>query len=126
MLDAVASVSLTIQLSVRFAGGLTAVISPDTFIADQISGSNPVIHDNARAVALQLGNMYLLLGMIYLAVLYTTTEPAVVRNFLWVLWAADASHIMFTVYILGYERLLNVAQWNAMTWGSVALTVRML
>lgn len=64
--------------------------------------------------------------MLGVAVLYTTTELKVVRNYLWALWVADLSHIGLTAYLLGYDRFMAVGQWNAMTWGNIGATVRSL
>ncbi len=56
----------------------------DWFIASQIdsSAASPISSENARLVALQLGNAYGLLFLVGVAVLYTTSEPRVVRNYL--------------------------------------------
>lgn len=48
-------------------------------------------------VAYQLGNIYLLLAMVGIAVLYSTTEPKVVRNYIVALWIADIGHVVITV-----------------------------
>lgn len=77
---------------------------------------------NARAVALQLGNLYLLLALIGLAVLQTTSEVRVVRNYIIALWIADIGHVAATYLALG-EDTFNVGQWNAMAWGNVGMTV---
>jgi hypothetical protein len=74
-------------------------------------------------VAQQLGNCYFLAFLVALAVLYTTAELAVVRNYLRALWIADITHVGLTLYALGYERSVNVAGWNATTWGNVGITV---
>lgn len=44
-------------------------------------------------VAYQLGNIYLLLAMVGVAVLYSTTEAKVVRNYVIALWIADIGHV---------------------------------
>ena len=56
-------------------------------------------------VALQLGNIYLLLAMVGIAVLYTTTEAKVVRNYVIALWLADIGHVAVTGYVMEYERM---------------------
>ncbi|KAK9420904.1 hypothetical protein SUNI508_00995 [Seiridium unicorne] len=105
------------------AGAVAPFISPDWFIEEQISTTTTVTHsDNSRLVALQLGNAYGLLFMLGVAVLYTTSELKVVRNYLWALWIADLGHIAFTAYLLGYDRFTAVGEWNAMTWGNVGAT----
>jgi hypothetical protein len=64
--------------------------------------------------------------MLGVAVLYTTTEIKVVRNYLWALWVADLGHIGLTAYLLGYDQFMAVGGWNAMTWGNIGATVRSL
>lgn len=102
-------------------------ISPEWFVAEQIALS-PLepITANAKMVALQLGNIYLLLAMVGIAVLYTTTEAAVVRNYVVALWLADIGHVAVTCYIMEYDRMVDVASWNAMAWGNIGATVSML
>lgn len=79
---------------------------------------------NSRLVAMQLGNLYLLLCMVGLAVLSSTSEIKVVRNYLVALWIADISHIALTWHALGHDNFVDVTGWNAMTWGNVGATVR--
>lgn len=66
----------------RVAGFISPFLNPDWFVAAQIPLS-PVyaITSSTRMVAYQLGNIYLLLAMVRIAVLYTTTEAKVVRNY---------------------------------------------
>jgi hypothetical protein len=64
--------------------------------------------------------------MVGMAVLYTTTEAAVVRNYVIALWLADISHVGITCYNMPHEQLVSVAGWNAMTWGNIGATVSRL
>ncbi|KAI8627829.1 hypothetical protein F5Y19DRAFT_156419 [Xylariaceae sp. FL1651] len=106
------------------AGCLGPLVDADWFIASQIDGAAPLVSsDNARLIALQLGNAYGLLFLVGVAVLYTTTELRVVRNYLVALLIADITHVGLTCWGLGYERTINVAGWNAVTWGNVGFTV---
>ncbi|KAI0975831.1 hypothetical protein F4678DRAFT_418693 [Xylaria arbuscula] len=108
------------------AGCLGPLIDADWFIASQID--NPATplgsseSENARLVALQLGNAYGLLFLVGVAVLYTTTELRVVRNYLVALLIADITHVGLTCWGLGYERAVDIAAWNAVTWGNVGFT----
>lgn len=61
--------------------------------------------------------------MIGLAVLYTTTEPKVVRNYIIALWIADFSHVGVTAYLMGYDAFVDVKSWNYMAWGNIGATV---
>ncbi|KAI1366611.1 hypothetical protein F5Y08DRAFT_122895 [Xylaria arbuscula] len=113
------------------AGFLGPLVDVDWFIASQIddgvasASASPAVvspSENARLVALQLGNAYGLLFMVGVAVLYTTSESRVVRNYLVALLIADITHVGLTCWGLGYERAIDVAGWNAVTWGNVGFT----
>lgn len=78
---------------------------------------------NAKVVTLQLGNMYLLAGLVGIGVLYGTTESRVVRNYLIALWLADIGHVVITYSVIEYDRFVAVSNWNAMAWGNIAATV---
>ncbi|PMD57463.1 uncharacterized protein K444DRAFT_614868 [Hyaloscypha bicolor E] len=105
------------------AGFTLPFLATELFAAEQIPGS-PVeaISDNTRMLALQLGNIYLLLAMVAVAVLYSTTEPKVVRNYVIALWLADIGHIATTGYVMGYDKFIDLANYNPTTWGNVGLT----
>ncbi|EFW99353.1 hypothetical protein CMQ_5774 [Grosmannia clavigera kw1407] len=105
------------------SGSLPAILAPDWFIQEQIAGtSGTVASDRSRLVAQQLGNTYGLLFLLGVAVLYTSTELRVVRNYLVALLIADASHVGFTIWGLGLARFIAVDEWNAMTWGNIGVT----
>ncbi|OTB02873.1 hypothetical protein M426DRAFT_322294 [Hypoxylon sp. CI-4A] len=119
--------TFTIVEPLSLIGGfLGPFIDPDWFIDSQLdnpdASSLAPRDDNARLVALQLGNTYGLLFLLGVAVLYTTTELKVVRNYLIALWIADISHVGVTCWLLGYDRTLDVGSWNAVTWGNVGFT----
>ncbi|KAI1334699.1 hypothetical protein F5Y15DRAFT_283843 [Xylariaceae sp. FL0016] len=106
------------------AGALGPLINTDWFIASQIDQPTPIAsNENARLVALQLGNAYFLLCLLGLAVLYTSTEARVVRAYLLALWLADITHVGTTCWALGYDRTVDFMSWNAVTWGNVGFTV---
>lgn len=106
---------------------MPALFATNWFIREQIveapSASAITLSDQARIVAQQLGNAYGLLFMVGVAVLYTSTELKVVRNYLVALLLADISHVGLTIFALGPERFAAVGEWNAMTWGNVGFTV---
>jgi hypothetical protein len=100
------------------------MFNPDWFISAQNVSPSPLIStDNSRLVAQQLGNCYGLLALIGLAVLNTSTELPVVRNYLKALWVADITHVAATCYAIGYGRSVYVGDWDAMLWGNVGVTV---
>ncbi|TVY92159.1 hypothetical protein LAWI1_G000508 [Lachnellula willkommii] len=106
------------------AGAVAPFISPEWFVAEQtpMSPLEP-ISANTRVVAYQLGNIYLLLAMVGVAVLYSTTEPKVVRNYVIALWIADIGHVGITCFGMDYNRLIDLPNWNPMTWGNIGATV---
>jgi hypothetical protein len=65
----------------------------------------------------------LLLCMVGVAVLYTTTEAKVVRNYVVALLLADIGHVAITCYIMPYEKLIDIGTWNPMAWGNIGVTV---
>ncbi|PQE13460.1 NADp-dependent alcohol dehydrogenase protein [Rutstroemia sp. NJR-2017a WRK4] len=107
------------------AGFIAPFISPEWFIAEQVASSPlEAVSDNARLVAYQLGNIYLLLAMVGIGVLYSTSEAKVVRNYLIALWIADIGHVAVTYNVLGWQRSIDITTWNSMTWGNIGATVR--
>ncbi|XMA14775.1 hypothetical protein WAI453_007566 [Rhynchosporium graminicola] len=110
------------------AGCVAPFISATYFVSEQIpnSPSIPLTANSTMGPSgkhFLLGNIYLLLAMVGIAVLYTTTEAAVVRNYVIALGLADISHVGITCYVMPHEQLINVAGWNAMTWGNIGATV---
>ena len=61
--------------------------------------------------------------MVAIGILYSTTEPKVVRNYVIALWLADIGHIATTGYVMGIDRFLNFSNYNPTTWGNVGITV---
>ncbi|KAH7358143.1 hypothetical protein B0T11DRAFT_100304 [Plectosphaerella cucumerina] len=105
------------------AGFIGVVADPDWFIAEQAPITAPLVSSvHARVVALQLGNLYLLMAMVGLAVLSTTSEVKVVRNYIIALWIADLGHI-FACWLAMGDAFFDVARWNAMAWGNVGMTL---
>lgn len=99
----------------------------DWFIAAQNVQPAPLIATaNSRLIAQQLGNCYGLLGLVGLSVLNTSTEIAVVRNYLKALWVADITHMFWTCYALGWEHSVSIRDWDAMLWGNVGATVSLV
>lgn len=64
--------------------------------------------------------------MIGVAVLYTTTEPKVVRNFLIACAIADVGHVYVTYAVMGGKAFFDLGNWNAMAWGNVGVTLGLL
>ncbi|KAF2432981.1 hypothetical protein EJ08DRAFT_647723 [Tothia fuscella] len=112
------------------AGFLGPVISPKFFISAQLPQSTAIlkplnysIDPTSTLLAWQLGNAYLLLGLLGIFILNTTTEVKVVRAYLWALLLGDVGHVGFTVYAMGWDGTVAWKDWSSVTWGNVAFTV---
>ncbi|PWY82196.1 hypothetical protein BO70DRAFT_352797 [Aspergillus heteromorphus CBS 117.55] len=106
------------------AGTIYPHLLPADFITSQIP-SNPTatITPSALSLAYQVSNLYALLALLGLAVLHSTTEPRVVRNYLLALAVADLGHVWAVGRGMGLQRFVDVAGWNALTWGNVGVTM---
>jgi hypothetical protein len=107
----------------RVAGFAGSVISPEWFLAEQVASPLQDITQGSKMVTYQLGNLFFLLAMIGIAVLYTTTEARVVRNYMVALAIADIGHVAITCYVMEYEKTVDIANWNSMAWGNIGATV---
>lgn len=105
-----------------------AVVDPGWFVSQQIPEPRDAVpvSENSIMVAQQLGNLYLLMAIMGLAILHTTSEAKVVRAYLLALWLGDIGHVGFTVYGLGLDSAVRPLEWNAMTMGNVTFTVGVL
>ena len=77
---------------------------------------------NQLLVTLQLGNLYLLLGLVGIAVFYTTTSPRVARCYILALLLGDIGHLAVTYHGMGHSNFYDIANWNSMAWGNVGVT----
>ncbi|CAK7208982.1 hypothetical protein SBRCBS47491_000282 [Sporothrix bragantina] len=127
-LPAIPRLVFTVVEPISLIGGcVPALFATNWFIREQIaealSAPAVALSDQARLVAQQLGNAYGLLFMVGVAVLYTSTELKVVRNYLVALLIADVGHVGLTIIALGPDRFAAVGEWNAMAWGNIGFTV---
>jgi len=118
----------------RAAGFLGSILSPAYFIKSQLPPSaftnaqitvlDSIVSKNATTTLLawQLGNIYLLVGLLGLFVLNTTSELKVVKAYLLALWIGDIGHVGLTLYAMGPAASLDFASWNPIVWGNVAFT----
>ena len=85
------------------AGYLSPMLDSTGFVNSQLPATSIItISPTAtnRILALQLGNVYGLLAMVGVGVLYATTEAKVVRNFLIACAIADIGHLYVTYAVM--------------------------
>lgn len=97
---------------------------PSAFTNAQITVLDGIVSKNATTTLLawQLGNIYLLVGLLGLFILNTTSELKVVKAYLLALWIGDIGHVGLTLYAMGPVASLDFASWNPIVWANVAFT----
>ncbi|PGH26662.1 hypothetical protein AJ80_01608 [Polytolypa hystricis UAMH7299] len=108
------------------AGWWAATFDTHAFITNQtldaVLSPQSTIPRSAQIIAYQLGNLYGLSLLVGIAVLYSTSEPKVVRNYMIALAIADVTHVYTTYLGLGWDAWINVGHWNALAWGNIGAT----
>ncbi|KAL4821030.1 hypothetical protein BDW67DRAFT_76458 [Aspergillus spinulosporus] len=107
-------------------GWLAPLLDLQGFVVGQIP-SIPApeeleVHGTSFALACQLANVYGLLALLGAGVLYASSEPKVLRNYLVALAIGDVGHIYVTYLAMGSELFFDVSGWNVLTWGNVGVT----
>ena len=107
------------------AGFVVPIIDTRGFVNQQIPSTplNQPLTATNQILALQLGNVYGLIGMIGIGVLYSTSEAIVVRNYLLACAVADIGHLCFTYVGMGYDAFVDVQSWNSLAWGNIGITM---
>ncbi|KAI9785654.1 MAG: hypothetical protein M1816_008277 [Peltula sp. TS41687] len=112
------------------AGFLHTTLQPRLFHSSQTPPSDRPIDTtlppNTLMTVYQLGNLYLLLGLIGISVLYSTTEIKVVRRLMLALAVGDVGHLCTTASVLGAKGVVDVGRWNWVTTGNLGFTVALL
>lgn len=93
------------------AGYLSPLLDTTGFVNSQLpttSVTKTSLTATNRILALQLGNLYGLLFMVGIGVLYTTTEVRVVRNYLLACAIADVGHL-YATYAVMYVLLASIS-----------------
>lgn len=109
----------------RVAGALAPFLDTDNFIAGQFSLAHaPALphHPSVLALAYQLGNIYGLVGLLGVGIIYGTSEPHVLRNAVIALAVADVGHLCATYAAMGPEFYFDVASWSPVAWGNIGFT----
>ena len=110
-------------------GVFAAVVDTENFVKGQLpsASATPVWPAaSTRVLTLQLGNLYGLLGMIGIGVLYFTSDVRVVRNYILACAIADVGHLWATYAVMGQRDFMDVMNWNARAWGNIGITVALL
>ncbi len=74
------------------------------------------------ALALQLGNLYGLMGLVSLLVLPQLPTRRAAKTHIACLLAADVGHVGATAVAVGRDRFLDVTNWNAVAYGNIGIT----
>lgn len=108
----------------RVAGWYLASLDPRESVASQ-HPNVPIpetLPTASETVARQLGNMYLLMALMGVAILSSTSEPKVLRNYFIALAIGDLGHLYVTYLGTGWLYFVDISQWNAMAWGNIGVT----
>ncbi|KAH8171849.1 DNA-binding domain-containing protein [Sarocladium implicatum] len=127
-LPAFPRVLFTILEPISFVAGFAgAVADTSWFVQQQVPQKVPVpVTENSIVLAWQLGNIYLLLAFVAVALFTSTSEIKVIRRYLVALALGDVGHIGWTAYGLGMERMSKIGEINLMTWANIAPTIFLL
>lgn len=108
----------------RALGSLFPLYDLNGFITGQTPNiaAPDVLHRSSLALAWQLGNVYSLVCLVGIGVCWSTTEPKVLRNYLFALAVADVGHVYCTYLAMGWDAFVDVGAWNSLTWGNVGIT----
>lgn len=106
------------------AGFIGAVTDTPWFVESQVPQKLPLlVTENSLALAWQLGNIYLLLGFISVALFTSVTEVKVIKRYLVALALGDVGHIGWCAYALGMDRMMKPLELNLMAYANIAPTV---
>ena len=108
-------------------GVVGAVFDPKSFVAAQLPATSQDMASYAltptnRVLVLQLGNMFGLVGMIGVGLLYATNEPKVIWNYQIACAIGDLGHVAAIYSTMGHTDFVDVAKWNVVVWASVGFT----
>ena len=117
-----------LMILLSLAGFVAPILNTRYFVSAQMPSRLPAIPLTAtsQVLALQLGNVYGLVGMIGVGVLYSTSEAIVVRNYLIACAIADVGHLYAIYHVIGHANFVDVRGWNQMAWGNIGVTAFLL
>jgi hypothetical protein len=103
------------------------VVDTPWFVEQQIPQKIAApVTENSIVLAWQLGNMYLVLSFVAVALFTSTSEVKVIRRYIAALALGDVGHILSTSYALGIDRLMKPAELNSMAYANIVMTVSII
>ena len=63
------------------------------------------------------------MGILGVFILNTTKEIKTVRAYIWALWLGDIGHVGFSLYVMGWEEIMNPLSFSATMWGNTGFTL---
>lgn len=104
---------------------LAFISDPFAYYAAQVPAhalSQTDLHPQALSLAMQMGNVMLLLALLAVVCCWTP-HGAVSRGYLLAVAVADWGHIYATYATVGADFFWDVRRWNDMVWGNVGVSV---
>ncbi|KAJ2983630.1 hypothetical protein NQ176_g543 [Zarea fungicola] len=119
------SITILILPKPSLAGAAYAFLYTEHFVSQQLGPTAVVetLSPTQTLVTHQLGNTYVLLMFLAVGIIHATTEQAVVRNYLFSVMLCDFGHVFVCYRAMGYDKFVDVWNWNPLTWGNVGISV---
>ncbi|KAF3188709.1 hypothetical protein TWF106_007206 [Orbilia oligospora] len=113
-------VSEPVSLVVGFA---IAIFQPEQFVRLQLPNTSPTdLSPSGKLIAWQTGNLFGIMAMMGIAILFATTEVVVVKRYLVALLLGDIGHLTAVWWVMGSYEFFSAHRWNWFTWGNVGIT----
>ncbi|KAF3941300.1 hypothetical protein ABW19_dt0201660 [Dactylella cylindrospora] len=106
------------------AGFGYAILQSEKFVAEQLPDT-PVtaLTPTGTLIAWQTGNLFGIMCMMAIAILWSTTEVAVMKRYLVALLIGDLGHVIAIWWFMGSAAFFGIHQWNILTWANVGFTI---
>ncbi|KAK6341910.1 hypothetical protein TWF730_001395 [Orbilia blumenaviensis] len=107
-----------------FGGFAIAILFPELFVALQLPDTEVTeLSPSNKLIAWQTGNLFGIMAMMGIAVLFATTEPPVVKRYLVALLLGDIGHLTAVWWVMGSYEFFAAHRWSWFTWGNVGMTM---
>ncbi|KAF3284729.1 hypothetical protein TWF970_011016 [Orbilia oligospora] len=105
------------------AGFAIAIFQPERFVALQLPNTESTdLSPSGKLIAWQTGNLFGIMAMMGIAILFATTEVVVVKRYLIALLLGDIGHLTAVWWMMGSYEFFSAHRWNGFTWGNVGIT----